>query len=71
MSTHTHTHTHTLTLYPSQQDNAKLLQERAVAYINADSAIEGECVSGQLNILIEFKTTLRLSLFCYGSCVRV
>uniref|UniRef100_A0AAQ5Z008 Aminopeptidase NAALADL1 n=1 Tax=Amphiprion ocellaris TaxID=80972 RepID=A0AAQ5Z008_AMPOC len=26
------------------EDNAKLLQERAVAYINADSAIEGECV---------------------------
>lgn len=28
----------------SGQDNAKILQERAVAYINADSAIEGECV---------------------------
>lgn len=28
----------------SGQDNAKMLQERAVAYINADSAIEGECV---------------------------
>uniref|UniRef100_A0A8C5FR03 N-acetylated alpha-linked acidic dipeptidase 2 n=1 Tax=Gadus morhua TaxID=8049 RepID=A0A8C5FR03_GADMO len=26
------------------EDNAKLLQERAVAYINADSAIEGVCV---------------------------
>lgn len=43
--THLHMLTHTLTtLHPSQQDNAKLLQERAVAYINADSAIEGECV---------------------------
>lgn len=42
LCTHTHTH-HTLTtLGPSQQDNAKVLQERAVAYINADSAIEGE-----------------------------
>lgn len=29
-------------LHLSLQDNAKLLQERAVAYINADSAIEGE-----------------------------
>lgn len=40
-----HAHTHTLnTLDPSLQDNAKVLQERAVAYVNADSAIEGECV---------------------------
>lgn len=29
-------------LHQSQQDNARLLQERAVAYINADSGIEGE-----------------------------
>lgn len=31
-----------ISLHPSRQDNARLLQERAVAYINADSAIEGE-----------------------------
>ena len=41
---HTQTHTHLTNIHLSQQDNAKLLQERAVAYINADSAIEGECV---------------------------
>ena len=45
-------YTHVLTTVdPSQQDNAKLLQERAVAYINADSAIEGERICIQPNIL--------------------
>lgn len=41
--THTIFKTHRIiSLHPSRQDNARLLQERAVAYINADSAIEGE-----------------------------
>lgn len=45
IDSHSHTHTYTPnTLHPSPQDNAKLLQDRAVAYINADSAIEGECI---------------------------
>lgn len=49
---HWGTFTQTLTGFsPSQQDNAKLLQERAVAYINADSAIEGEWVWMHLSSL--------------------